>query len=134
MAARGEANGHAKLSRDDVIEVRRRYAAGEAGTALAKEYGLARAHMYRVIQGSAWREVPTERRLLDRRPSIEGDRNPSHRKLSEADVLDIRDFSAGGFTGSSLAKTYGVSLGYIYKVIHGSAWKHVKPDGHPLGS
>jgi hypothetical protein len=129
MAASGEANGRARLTRADVTEVRRRYAAGETGVALAKEYGVVRTHMYRIISGDAWPDVPVEPRPGARLRA--GSHGP---KLSEADVLDIRDFSAGGFTGSSLANTYGVSLGYIYKVIHGSVWKHVKPDGHPLGS
>ena len=125
MAASGEANGRARLTRAEVLEVRRRYAAGETGTALAKEYGVVRTHMYRIISGDSWPDVPVEPRPSDRRASSHG------AKLTEADALDIRDFAAMGFSGYSLARTYGVSLGYIYKVIHGTAWKHAKDDFQP---
>lgn len=54
----GEQNGGAKLTEDDVREIRRRYRAGGISqSALAREYGLCQASVHELISGKTWRHV-----------------------------------------------------------------------------
>ena len=53
----GEANGRAKLSSADVVEIRKKYVRGskEFGqVALAAEYGVRQAHISRILLGKNW--------------------------------------------------------------------------------
>ena len=52
---RGERNGHAVLTEKDVLEIRRRYAAGGVTQqALADEYGMARSSISGYTTGHRW--------------------------------------------------------------------------------
>lgn len=53
--AAGTNNGRAKLTEDQVREIRARHAAGETPTALAREFGIAQAHT--IITRRIWKHV-----------------------------------------------------------------------------
>lgn len=53
----GERVSTAKLTERDVREIRRRYAAGATGTALAKEFGVVHGTIYGAVGGRTWRCV-----------------------------------------------------------------------------
>ena len=56
--ARGEKQGHSKLTTVQVVEIRRRYSLG--GTSqqqLATEYGVSRAAVWEVIHGTTWAHI-----------------------------------------------------------------------------
>jgi hypothetical protein len=53
----GETNGRAKLTEDDVREIRRRHAAGERKAALAREYRVTHRTIHLAIIGETWRHV-----------------------------------------------------------------------------
>jgi hypothetical protein len=55
--ARGERNGHAKLSEDDVTAIRLRLADGETQLAIAKDYGVSRSSILHIHVGSTWRHI-----------------------------------------------------------------------------
>lgn len=48
---------HVKLTADQVREIRRRHAAGEAASALAADVGLSAGHVYRIVSRHAWAAV-----------------------------------------------------------------------------
>lgn len=52
---RGERNGNALLTDDKVRQIRKR--AGEGGTVLANEFGVARTTVYAVLSGVTWKHV-----------------------------------------------------------------------------
>lgn len=52
-----------------------------------------------------------------------GERN-GHSKLTERDVVAIRERAAAGATGKSLAEDYGVSQGLVNEILKGKRWKH----------
>ena len=54
MDLAGERNGRAKLTTEDVTEIRRRYAAGETQVALAPIFGVSRAMIGNIVRGEAW--------------------------------------------------------------------------------
>lgn len=52
---RGEASSTAKLTREAVAEIRRRYAAGGVSqSALAGQYGVCQAQIWRILRGLRW--------------------------------------------------------------------------------
>lgn len=46
-------------------------------------------------------------------------------KLSEADVVLIREQVASGATGKAMADQYGVSPGLVTMIVNGKRWQHV---------
>lgn len=60
----------------------------------------------------------------DRRPSQAGAKHPNAR-LTEEEVLEIRELGQQGLPPRKLAPLYGVSNNYIYEIIIRKAWAHV---------
>lgn len=54
---RGEKHHGAKLTADQVVEIRQRFADGELGYRLAAEYGVARSQISRIVNGRRWAHV-----------------------------------------------------------------------------
>lgn len=57
QASRGEENPRARLSRDDVIAIRRRYGAGVSSKELSAEYQVARNYIPMIAARKVWRHV-----------------------------------------------------------------------------
>lgn len=55
--ARGERNGHANLSDDDVLLIRKRVAAGATQKGLAEEYGVTPGMVSMIARGRRWAHV-----------------------------------------------------------------------------
>jgi hypothetical protein len=56
--ARGENNASAKLTRDRVAEIRRRAAAGESGSSLARLFGIHQTAACAIIRRETWAHIP----------------------------------------------------------------------------
>jgi hypothetical protein len=54
----GAKNKHAKLTEGDVIEIRRRYLAGESKHTIAPDFGIHPNHVNRVVSGLQWSHLP----------------------------------------------------------------------------
>jgi hypothetical protein len=114
---RGERQWMAKLTEAQVIDIRRRYAAGALQRSLASEYGVTRSTIGSAIAGGHWAHVadgvnpPRPRRD----PRAERNRNV---KLTTADVVEIRRrYAAGGETLMTLGREYGVHFSTISDAI-----------------
>lgn len=55
--ARGERNGHAKLTEVEVLTMRHRAAGGATGKVLASEYGVSQGLVTEILRGSRWKHV-----------------------------------------------------------------------------
>jgi hypothetical protein len=53
----GEKNGFAKLTNDQVLEIRRRTANGETGTTLARELGVSNSAISGIVLRKSWRHI-----------------------------------------------------------------------------
>ncbi len=53
----GEANGHARLDKDQVAEVRRRSADGERQRLIARRFGISRRHVNSIVNRERWGSV-----------------------------------------------------------------------------
>lgn len=56
ISNRGERCGKAKLTWDNVREIRRRVAAGETNTALAREFGVSQPCVCNIVNGKNWKD------------------------------------------------------------------------------
>lgn len=65
--AAGEANRAARLSADDVLQIRNQFAAGVAPKELAAVFGVGSSGINRIIRGSAWSQVGGPISTVDRR-------------------------------------------------------------------
>ncbi len=54
-----------------------------------------------------------------------GEHRPQH-KLTTDNIRAIRDLRKTGLTYKTLAERFNVSLGYICKIVNGTAWRHVE--------
>lgn len=112
---RGEDNVGAKLTDAMVAEIRRRVAAGEARSALAREYRLSRTSVIDVVYGARWGHVPG---ALEWR----GNKNA---KLTDAQALEIRRRAAAGEQRSALAREYRVGRSTIIAIVYGHSFRHL---------
>jgi hypothetical protein len=66
---RGDRNGRARLTWEQVREIRRRWAAGEQQIVLAREFGLGSTTVGHIVHGRHWRELPDGARAVRLRSS-----------------------------------------------------------------
>lgn len=59
---KGDAHGSSKLTEQGVLDIRRRYAAGESGAVLAREYGVSDGTVLRAARGESWTHLPMPER------------------------------------------------------------------------
>lgn len=57
MARRGERNGSAKITADQVRAIRAAYEAGVGPAALGRQYGLHRNYVLRIVNGETWAHI-----------------------------------------------------------------------------
>ena len=121
----GEAHGQSKLTDENVLQIRERYAAGGVTlVALGAAYGVTNVAVGAVVRGVTWQHVRGPRT-----PSRGNSVGESHgsAKLTEALVREIRVQHATGEIGYlRLSREYGVSRMAISKIIHRRTWKHVE--------
>lgn len=127
---RGEQVGGAKLTSEDVIEIRRLYAIEQLSQPdIAQRFGVTRECVSGIIRGRTWTHLNSELpvKLSDpKRHGKVGSRNNSA-KLTEETVKEIRRlYAGGGETLCSLAAKFGVSQAAVGHVIVRRSWKHVE--------
>jgi len=57
--ARGEAAAAAKLTEQQVIEIRRRAADGQSQRRISKDFGINNGHVSKIVRGLVWKLAPT---------------------------------------------------------------------------
>lgn len=123
-SVRGEQQWQATLTEANVIECRRRYAAGEYLTTLASEYGVTQATLSDAAAGRTWAWVPGAVPVDTSRHGQKGD-DHYIAKLTGAIVLECRRRHASGETTYALAKEFGVSQVAMSAATRGKTWKHI---------
>lgn len=81
-------------------------------------------HIYAGDHGSNTRDAVERGLLVGNRLDQRGAANANAR-LSEADVMAIREMIAGGATNRAIAKLFPVSDGMISRIRRGRSWTHV---------
>jgi DNA-binding MarR family transcriptional regulator len=105
---RGEKAPGSKLKEFQVIEIRERYANGETGASLAKEFNVDKSTITLIASGNSWGWANGPITLRGR-----------GRKLSHKDYLDIQNiYKTGKYFMREIAAIYNVGYSTINRIIH----------------
>jgi hypothetical protein len=113
-------------SDEQIIQIRRRFQAGDTLSSIALDFNTALEHVWQVVHGKCRQSVggpiaPSGRGHLDAR------------RLSIEDAADIRRLFAAGVSGQALADKYEVGrttirriyAGWSYKEAGGPSWDEI---------
>jgi transposase len=117
----GEAVNTAKLTADQVLEMRSRYSRGENQYKLAKAFGVHQATVFRIVTCKTWRHVAGEP-VLSGQPR--GERQGGS-KLNRDAVISARARQAAGESIRSIARDLGVSHSTVRLVVTRQTWTHI---------
>ena len=111
-----------KVTKNDIIMIRKKYHDGKSQLILAKEYNLSQQHISDIVTGKT--------RIKDggKISRIMNNKGEEHRSsiLSNEDVVNIRKkYSTGNYTQQKLADIYNVVNGYISQLVRGKKRKEV---------
>lgn len=138
---KGEAVGTSTLDEARVLELRRRFGAGETAAGLGAAFGVSQATAWNVIHGVTWKHLPGAQprrgrgkgahvaRVYDPATQPRGEAMPAA-VLTAGAVLEMRHRYAAGEAAVDLAAEYGVAETSAWNAIHGVTWAHV-PDAQP---
>jgi len=121
-SARGTRQPFAVLSDGVVLESRSRVAAGETIEAVARSLGVDGRVVGKAVAGEAWRHVggPITPRGTKQPPRA------SRRKLTDKQVVEIRERAGKGESAASLSREFGVCVNTIAGIRAGRHWSWVK--------
>jgi predicted DNA-binding protein (UPF0251 family) len=119
---RGEQLPFAKLTAEVIAECKRRYAAGETQTALAREVGVHQATVCEAINGKNWAHLVAPEEQVRPRTWLTGEAH-TQAKLTWPKVDEIRKRYAAGENQYELAAAFGVSQPVISSVVRHATWK-----------
>lgn len=128
-------NGRAKLTKDDVIAIRKRYANLERCMIVYEDYKdrISKTGFNKIWKGETWKDIMPEIYTEEnRRYHREHTANPGtyngRAKLSEEDVRDIRTRYKNGESIDSIYEDYknkNTKRSFL-NVVYGYNWKHVQ--------
>lgn len=142
----GEKNGYAKLTKQDIIKIRRLYNDTELSQKqLAKQFSVTQRNIGCIVSGKSWGHVKEgimtskdlERKNATARKKNQGswtkENNPSGfgeqnkgSKLTEGNVIDIRKrYKKGNITLVTLANEFEVDQANIHYIVKRKSWTHI---------
>lgn len=107
-----------KLTRDDVVVIKRRLLAGERQTVIARDYPVNSEAIGNIARGVTWTHVPWEK-------PYEPPRRKPCGSLTPDMVRDIRERLSAGASVAELASEHNVSRQTIYFIRKGRTWRDV---------
>ncbi|PGO60728.1 GIY-YIG nuclease family protein [Priestia megaterium] len=127
----GENHPSSKLTKNDVVEIKKRLINGESQRSIAKTFNVARSTIVFIQNGTTWSDVIVEGFNPYRKGTI-GEEN-SGAKLSEENVRSIKKMLVQGeMKQTEIAEIFGITKSVINKIRNEEAWSHVKVEGFPL--
>jgi predicted XRE-type DNA-binding protein len=120
----GEDHHAAKITEIDVKEIRRLYATKEMNQQqLAERYGLKQCHVSDIVLSVSWSHVPAEHEIKKKTTGVNSQGKAC--KLTENDVIQMRDCYRNGASFSEIAKMFKISPDAARSTIIGLRWSHV---------
>lgn len=130
VIVKGDDVYNAKLTNQDVVEMRRVYSLGQKTAAeIAVDYGVTKEVARNAIKGITWKHVPgavcdIPRKKGARRGVYIGEESYAA-KLSTEQVLRIRCLYKAGFSQKQISEITGVSSKNIHLIVNNKTWKHL---------
>ena len=136
----GERNAMAKLTDDDVRTIRDMSMNGIPHRRISEQFGVNPGTVWKISYGERWSHItgpihskdspyqnnePAENYFAKHKNLFVGERHGSAR-LTDQQVLSIREKAANGQQRCALAKEYNVSISSIDHIVTRKSWKHLK--------
>jgi DNA-binding XRE family transcriptional regulator len=122
---RGESHHDAKLSEDDVVEIRELYASdGYTQSRLAEQFDINQTEVGFIVRGEYWSDAPGPTTTTGRgRNGADTGVGGGNRKLSADDVVEIRRRCKNeNMSQYDLADDYGISRSAVAAIVRGESW------------
>lgn len=116
---RGSDSPHAKITEDDVKRIFKLAAKGVTQREIAEIYNLSHIAVGYILRGKTWKHVSGK----IKKPTTV--RNHHRGKLTERDVIRIRQLANSGVSQKMIADYYGLSQGYVSGVINRRFWSEL---------
>jgi predicted DNA-binding protein (UPF0251 family) len=123
MAARGEQITRAGITADQAREIAKRLA-NESDEAIASDYGVGRHTVQGIRTGLTWKHIKAAPTRTGRFPY--GGERSHYAKLTEKEVLAIRQAFEEGVSQKEIASRFGVHPTTVNQIIHRVTWRNVK--------
>ena len=118
----GELNPAAILDTEFVGRIREQYAHGVTIDDLARIYGSNRANIHQIVTGKTWTSAPGP--VGTSKNAAKGGQN-GWSKLTESDVVEIRNQCEKGVSYIEVGRRFGVSGSCASRIARRKSWKHV---------
>lgn len=116
----GITNPNAKLDNDTVGEIRRMSTTGLGARKIAKQLGVGKSTVSRILLGAGWKHVPEPEGWEKPRPTA---------KLSKTDKEVIRRLTAAGASQRMVAERLGINQSSVSRALHGRKRATSAPEG-----
>lgn len=120
---RGERVAQSKITESLATEIIQRLVNGELCSEIASDYNISRRSVNDIRLKNTWKHL-TNNIIFPNRSSKRGESN-NKSKLTEKDVINIKNKLKNGETYYSLAEKYNVSPTSIMNINKNKTWKHV---------
>lgn len=126
----GEGNGYSKLTESKVLEIRSKYSSMDySHEQLAKEYGVTRVCILKVVKGKTWSQLPYDKDVASTSRYKDRGENHGSAKLTDEQIKSIRKaYAEGGCTQRSLADEFGVSGASICSILNNKSYISIEEN------
>lgn len=116
-------DGRAKLTVDDVEEIRDLYGTGEySQRELGEIFGVVQEEIGNIVRGEIWKDIPGP---VEQRGQVRGEYHPQS-KLTEDTVKQIKKlYATSQFVQRELAEKFGVCRSTIGSIVREKTWVHI---------
>jgi hypothetical protein len=115
-----EWNPAAKLTYEQAQDIRRRVAAGERQVGIAREFGVTRTQVNRIVNNITYTRPPLSYNKDEVPPILEAPvkRFLGPAKLTYEQAQEVRGLLAGGMKQADIARKFNVNKGLISKIVN----------------
>jgi len=113
----GEGHHNSKLTEQDVINLRNEFSSGNISmNKLAQKFEVSAGQIRRIVTGKRWKYLTGGKSLSTKYGAA---------KLTEDEVVEIREKYASGETIDNLITNYSISRTAITRIVKRESWKHI---------
>lgn len=121
---KGEQNPKARLTAEQVLEIRSEKYAGWKQSDIARHFGITQVQAGRILNRESWAHLESEQDASRESGPAKGERVGGS-KLTEQDVIAIRSDLYSQWTLVAIAERFGISKGQVWRILRREAWTHV---------
>lgn len=123
-APRGERAPSSKMTDKDISEIYRLRLSGQSSIAIAKRFSLDKSTILDVINGRYWGHLlgVNGNPILDDLKAVEHNKTPGA-KITPDIAREIKQALAGGETGRSIARRFGIHFASVSDIKRGLTWR-----------